>query len=805
MKTLKILLYLNILFMLEASAQVSAIYAGGPLYYGRDYALDELKSSGFNTVIVWTIHIQPNGDLNFNGEFPLVENGVYVGDLVYPKFPADMAYLKEAPTSIDRVEFGLSAGGSDTYESVKALFEAEGVGTESILYKNFAALRAAIPSVDALNNDDESTYDLPSAVAFTKMCAEIGFKNAIVPYRVSNFWGSLVSQVNAEYPGNIDRNYLQRYAGGAGNDPCSATWDFGIPVYPGLWGGTTHDSPETVENQMTTWKNSCGIDGGFIWLYDDFDDSPEVAQFGFALRNAFGLTTEIPAQASGPSPQDKATEVSVDTEMSWIGGSFDAKHKLYFSTSPVFIELDTVMTFNTSRYSPETLENNKTYYWKVDEINSLGTTKGQTWSFTTEVTTAIPEKVKALSPTNQSKNASLKPMLTWEAADRAVSYDIYLGVSNPPEFLGTTESLTFPVAEDLNGGENYYWRVDAKNNGGVKAGDVWQFATRGENLAPNATISVSSEFPDPNWGKRRLTDGIVMVNARGEWASNRESKPWAKLEWTSAQAVGSISLYDRPNSAESIQEGLLTFSDESEIVVGALPNGGEALTIEFERKDITWVKFQVTESQGPNIGLSEFEVSQYVDFSAMPEQAFGFIPENEAKDVTLDLTLEWQKGLFAKSHKLYLSKDETIDESDFVIDQAETQYDVESIDPGQKYYWRVDEVNENGTTQGPVLNFITEDPLNAKMYLDQVQVYPNPSSSIVKIELPKGITGTLTLTVYNLSGEVVFREDQTKRYHAEGLLLWDMKRGQGEVRPGVYFAEVSTGFKSFNFKILVNE
>ena len=289
----------SLLFSTTSSAQQSAIYAGGPIYKNPGSSINELRNSGYKTVIVWTIHIEANGDLGFNGEFPLVRNGVYIGDQRYPGFRNDVSRLKQQPTSIDRIEFGLSAAGSGTFDAVRNFYNNGGFGPGTTLRRNFEALRRAFPTVDALNNDDESTYHAPSAVAFTKMLASLGFKNAIVPYRVSSFWRTLVEQVNATYPGNIDRNYLQCYAGGQFNNPCAQTWNFGIPVYPGLWGGNGRDSVESVRNRMNGWKNQCGISGGFMWLYDDFDNSPAVANYANAINDVFGVTTTPP-----PPPQN---------------------------------------------------------------------------------------------------------------------------------------------------------------------------------------------------------------------------------------------------------------------------------------------------------------------------------------------------------------------------------------------------------------------------------------------------------------------------------------------------------------------
>jgi hypothetical protein len=72
-------------------------------------------------------------------------------------------------------------------------------------------------------------------------------------------------------------------------------------------------------------------------------------------------------------------------------------------------------------------------------------------------------------------------------------------------------------------------------------------------------------------------------------------------------------------------------------------------------------------------------------------------PANGATNVD-DYTLEWTAGPTADSHRIYVSTDETIDESDFLV---ETQLTLQYADlaPGTTYYWRVDEVE----TEVPVV------------------------------------------------------------------------------------------------------
>ena len=73
----------------------TGIFGGGPLYINATNNINEIKNSGFTEVIVWNIEVKPNGDLNFNGEFPLVANGVYIGGQAHPDFAGNMGETAE--------------------------------------------------------------------------------------------------------------------------------------------------------------------------------------------------------------------------------------------------------------------------------------------------------------------------------------------------------------------------------------------------------------------------------------------------------------------------------------------------------------------------------------------------------------------------------------------------------------------------------------------------------------------------------------------------------------------------------------
>jgi hypothetical protein len=262
----------------------TGIFGGGPFYKNAANNITEIENSGFSEAIVWSVEVSSVGDLNFNGEFPLTSGGVYVGNASYPDFPSDMAQLKQG--TVKRITFSVGSSNVGDWQDIKALVDAQGTGPSSILYKDFAALKAAIPSLDAIDFDDENSFDSPSTIAFGVMLGQLGYHVMPDAFDDSSYWTNVVTQINTQLAGTVDGVHLQAYAGGSGNNPCEG-WNFGsVPVFPGLW--DQDDTPSQVETIMSGWHSQCGIIGGFMWLYDDFVGNGLAAQYAAAINTAVG-------------------------------------------------------------------------------------------------------------------------------------------------------------------------------------------------------------------------------------------------------------------------------------------------------------------------------------------------------------------------------------------------------------------------------------------------------------------------------------------------------------------------------------
>jgi hypothetical protein len=268
--------------MVPAMSTIDAgIYGGGPLYSGGSKVIDALRASGMTTIVAWSVHVEPNGDLIFN-EKPIISDGKYIGEEGWPEL---MASLKQAPTSVTRLLFSVGAGGVDDFHHVKQLIQEHGTGPESILYRNFEALKSTIPAIDGIDFDDEDLMEAETTVTFARMLHELGLTVTFCPYYEPEYWAGCLKQLNGTTPGLVSGFNLQCYSGGGGNNP--ETWIEAIAeamgphfdakgfVRPGLWsrhgegqGCEEGECPDSVEETLRGWKPS-GIQGGWIWLLDD--------------------------------------------------------------------------------------------------------------------------------------------------------------------------------------------------------------------------------------------------------------------------------------------------------------------------------------------------------------------------------------------------------------------------------------------------------------------------------------------------------------------------------------------------------
>ncbi|GEM_PF-354434 len=97
--------------------------------------------------------------------------------------------------------------------------------------------------------------------------------------------------------------------------------------------------------------------------------------------------TAAPVIAYDPAPYNGARWVDPDTDLGWTGGLNAIAHEVYFGTDEAAVADGTGETFKVKQpaitFDPGPLQAGTTHYWRIDEVSTAGTEKGQVWSFTT--------------------------------------------------------------------------------------------------------------------------------------------------------------------------------------------------------------------------------------------------------------------------------------------------------------------------------------------------------------------------------------------------------------------------------------
>jgi len=280
--------------------------------------------------------------------------------------------------------------------------------------------------------------------------------------------------------------------------------------------------------------------------------------------------------------------------------------------------------------------------------------------------------------------------LSWSPGDFAVSHDVYLGddfsqveeaTQNSDVFRGNQTS-TFYVAgfpgfaypEGLVPGATYYWRIDEVNEADPNSpwkGPVWSFSIPPK-TAYNPDPADGAEFVDPN--------NVTLI-------------------WTPGFGAMLHTVYLGNN-----------FDDVSSATGGA-PLGAPTYNpgpLELEKVYYWRVdEFDAVETH-------KGDVWSFTTPGAVGNPQ----PAHDATDVQLNAILSWTPADSATSHQFYFGTDK---EAVRHADTGSPEYkgpkalDAESYDPGlldadTTYYWRVDEVDDQGhVSTGPLWIFTTGD------------------------------------------------------------------------------------------------
>ena len=124
----------------------------------------------------------------------------------------------------------------------------------------------------------------------------------------------------------------------------------------------------------------------YYWRVDEVNpDNPNSPWVG----DVWSFTVP-PTTAWKPFPPNNAQFIDPNADLSWSPGWGAILHTVYFGET--FDDVNDAANGASqivATYEPDTLELDKTYYWRVDEFDAPQTHKGDIWSFTTTVAAVV--------------------------------------------------------------------------------------------------------------------------------------------------------------------------------------------------------------------------------------------------------------------------------------------------------------------------------------------------------------------------------------------------------------------------------
>ncbi len=496
--------------------------------------------------------------------------------------------------------------------------------------------------------------------------------------------------------------------------------------------------------------NSDLENGGLGW-----EGPPLVQQ---RLRE-LGISWGEPLLAKYPTPKDKSTNVSLESNLSWEAGDSTISHDLYFGVKPdslIFISNQNETSFNPSSLTYETV-----YYWRVDQVTNDSTLTGNIWSFTTEEEPIAPTLAVSPSPSNQSNDIRTSIIMYWELGKRTRSSKIYFGTSNPPSFVASVEENNYnPGVLVLN--TKYYWRVDGVNEWGETEGTVWEFTTQSVPDLPNGWASLDIGKVNIN-GEDGYENNSFTITASGSGVKDNSDQ----FRYVFHNLNGNGEIVARIASIENatsntlagvmIREKLDTISNYH-LAGFYLSSGVKAQWRSFEGGTTSIKNGSITTT--PNW----LKVQRVSDFLISSESIDG------------------QKWKTLKTEKITM-------QSDVQLGLFVTSGDNDSLSTVV-----FDNVSMNG-----ILVSVEDEEKSIDLIPSEFTIsnYPNPFNpittikySIPNIEGNKNIR-SVEIKIYDIMGSLVTDLVSGKKNAGNHNVIWDGKNNQGiSVSSGIYFYRV---------------
>jgi regulation of enolase protein 1 (concanavalin A-like superfamily) len=453
--------------------------------------------------------------------------------------------------------------------------------------------------------------------------------------------------------------------------------------------GLTKDASFVVTN-LETGKT-------YYWRVDEIEADGVTVHVGPVWS-----FTVSPKMASNPTPPNGTRFVIPSSTLTWTSGAGATTHHIYLSDNLADVQAGTgdadKGTVDVAEFVPGTLAHAKTYYWRVDELDGTDTYPGEIWSFRTV-------------PGIQIKDAHL---VGWWKLD---------------EGAGTT-------ALDWSGHEYH---------GTLVNGPIWI-----EGIDAGAlNFDGQDDYVDLSIGTllSTLTNSTFAI-----WANfQNQNGNWPRI-WDFGKGAATANMFLTPamGAVGAMRFAITTGgnvagAEDQTTATNTLPAGWHHVTVVFDPGTTTHILYldgQVAATNNTGrytpsslgvttqnwLGRSQYPADTYYPGDLDDFRIYNYTmtqneilevmkgdplparkphPANKSlTDVEKALPLSWTPGENAAQHDVYLGTNALVVEGTDTSDttgiyrgrQDPNSYSPPAgLEPGTTYYWRVDEINTDGT------------------------------------------------------------------------------------------------------------
>lgn len=383
--------------------------------------------------------------------------------------------------------------------------------------------------------------------------------------------------------------------------------------------------------------------------------------------NSFTTVGDPPAKVVLTSPEDEANSQSTVPTFDWEADATATSYQLQISRSAENFELPDSLVLDKSEVAESTysmlqvdqLDEASTYYWRVRASNNAGSGG---WSDTSAFTTSAPVPVLA-APQDGAQSTPVNPVLSWLQIEEVQHYDLQIASDNGfTQLKADTSALsdTSWVADGLNYGETYYWRVRSQLN------DIHSDWSSPFSFTVKADPPSYPQLVSPDSGA--INTGLKL-----------------ELVW---EAPASAVSYDVQVAKENDFSGAFALDttgyENTNYLLQGLENG---ITYYWR---VRGVNGEGTTGQWSDLGV----------FSTVPLTPAMVIldtPSDSIVDAAIPVEFSWAEAERASQYEFQYSEDETFTfVSDTVL--SETSLPLTDFASGTEYFWRVRSVNGGGSS-----------------------------------------------------------------------------------------------------------